>query len=325
MIFLSNITESFRFQSSQVGVDHYEVTVSFTVPLGTSIIAEALVPVLDGGYYYVMGLKELVKAHMEQNNYSFYSLNFHARPYDADGEWMENLDDISISEEVLYNSLKFRGSAYTIVNWRFMTRRTSMVIADNANYILHWANGTPGDTFDIVYHLKDGSTDTQTVQVTGAAGSVALGRTALKDAYYAYAKYNARTMTVYFQEQSEYLIFNFRNMFNVEERMTLPASIEENPSTEHESAVYNQITQHYDIEHRLELKVKTAPLTDGQLDMLLELCRSRKVRMYRNMKEGWVSVLVDDYKMPKSDNPNSPRVAELTLVPEDYDDVTAMS
>ena len=244
---------------------------------------------------------------------------------DSEGDELEELDDIEISEDVLYNALKYRGSASTIVNQRFMTRRTSLVMSDDQNYMLRWANGTVGDTFDIVYHLKDGSTYTETVQVRSIEGVVAVGRAQRRDAFYAYAKYNAREMTIYFQEQSESLYFKFRNMFNVEEDMTFPASIEENPSTEYESATCDEVSRHYDVEHGLELNVKTAPLTDGQVDMLLELCRSRKVKLYRGWKLGWVSVLVNDYKMPKSNNPNSPRTAELTLIPEAYDDITAMT
>lgn len=324
MIFLSEIENTFRFQSSQSGVDHYKVRVYFTVSLGTLDIAEDLVPVLDEGYYYVLGLKEIVQAYMEQNNYSLFTLGITARPYNADDEWMEELDDISVSDEVLYNSLKLRGPASSIVNQHFMTRHNSMLIAEGVNYMLHWEHGSVGDTFNVVYKLKDGTTLTFTENVNAVSGFTVIGRAQQKDAISAYAKYGSRELTLYYQDQPEHLIFEFRNMFNVVDRMTLPASVETSPSTEYEEASVNQVSQHYDVEHGMEYKVKTGALTEWQLDVLVELCRSREVRMYRNLTEGWIDMLVKDYKLPKSNNPNTPRTAELTLVPRAYEDNTVM-
>lgn len=325
MIFLSDIETAFRFQSSYSGVDHYKVTISFTITLGTLTIAEDLIPVLVDGYYYVIGLKELVQAYMELNDYSLFDLILNARAYNAEDEWMEELDDISISVEVLYNSLKYKGSASTIVNARFMSRRTTAVIAKKEPFVLHWENGTAGDTFKVVYLFEDGSTDTDTVKSRFSSGSVAIGRSAREDLVSARATYGNREMTVYFQNQPEPALIRFRNMFNVEEYMTLPCSIEENPSTDFEEAVIGNVSRQYDIEHELEWTLKTPPLTAAQMDVTLEMVRSRLIRLYRGLTDEWVTVLVKSYKLVKSNEPNTPQAAQITFVPAAYDDKTAMA
>ena len=54
------------------------------------------------------------------------------------------------------------------------------------------------------------------------------------------------------------------------------------------------------------------------------MCRSREVKFVRSDLGivHWSEVLIKDYKLEKSDAPNTPVTAEITFEPADYDELT---
>ena len=128
-----------------------------------------------------------------------------------------------------------------------------------------------------------------------------------------------RSHTVYYLPMEKYELIQFRNVFNAWEYVCLPCSMEEDLSSEYELATVNGKDSRYDIENRLELKIKTSPLPVFMYDTLVGLVHAVAVQRYDPYKSGntvywtWSPIYVKDYKLPRSTNPNSGMVMEMTL------------
>ena len=319
MIFVSQILATLSTNSLIPPASGENFIYFVNVKYGSTVVCSNIVGRLEGSVYKFYGVEENVKAYMELHGIAFAEFEF-----DIYRKW-EGYDPVNTSSnlyEVLYDAYKYNGTAASIVNNHFMTRRKEVWTHSSQAYMARWAGGTVGDTFTIVKYKKDGTTSTQTVEVTSKSGAVAIGGNS--DLIYCYAKYGNRELTVYTLDAPKYLMFEFRNQFNSKEYLTLVATIKSSPSTEYETASQGRKTRKYDIEHKLEITIKTSGLFPGQEDALLEMCRSREVKFVRSDLGivHWSEVLIKDYKLEKSDAPNTPVTAEITFEPADYDELT---
>ena len=119
----------------------------------------------------------------------------------------------------------------------------------------------------------------------------------------------SRSFKVYYLNAPEVSHFRFRNAFNLVEPVSVPAALSSDPKTEFEEAQLDKMIQRYDIEQQIEFTVKTGPLPRFMYNRLLAMCRSRFVQ-YREMVGSpavatWRDVIVSDYKLKKSDEPNT--------------------
>lgn len=319
MIFVSQILAALSTHSLIPPASGENYIYFVNVKYGSAVVCSNVIGRLEGSVYKFYGVEENVKAYMESQGIAFAEFEF-----DIYRKW-EGYDPVNTSSElyeVLYDAYKYIGTASSIVNNHFMTRRKEAWTHAPQSFMVRWDGGTVGDTFTVVSYRKDGSTVTQTINVTSKSGAVAVGGDS--NTIYSYVKYGNREMTVYTIDAPKYMVFEFRNQFNVKEYLTLAATLESSPSTEYETASQGRKTRKYDVEHKLDIKLKTSALFPGQVDALLEMCRSHEVRFYRSDLGvvHWSEVLVKDYKLDESDAPNSPVTAEITFEPADYDELT---
>ena len=71
----------------------------------------------------------------------------------------------------------------------------------------------------------------------------------------------------------------------------------------------------YDIEHKEEITLKTAALPALVADQLQQLCRSRRVTYQekRGSANFPADIIIKDYELPRSTQPNSPVTFEMTF------------
>ncbi len=310
MIFLNQIEEAVSKAHSS-GV----TSVTVHVRIGTEWIVSGAPMVKDGNYWVLRGVEELVRAAMQV------SVKY-VDEYRV--EWYVNdSDSPSVSEGmVIYSSAMMRKpvtlTADLFCSLYFMTRRKAAWMIKNNSFYLNYycASNT---AYSIVYTKADGTTSTTTGTVTGGEAAI-LCVAYVSGAVKAEVTMGNRAFTIYYLDFDSSMYLRFRNAFNALEYVSLPCSVEENPGTEYDVASRGDVEIRYDVEEKLELKVKTAPLPSFMYNMLLDMCRSRVVERYDTYRNGstvyesWSEVYLKDYKFPKSTDPNSQIVLEMTLV-----------
>lgn len=310
MIFLSDIENSVRKAHSS-GM----TSVTVHVRIGTNWIVNGASMVKDGSYWVLHGVEELARAAMQVSGKYIDEYRV---------EWYVNgsSEPSDTEDMVIYSSAMMRKpgtlTADVFCSHYFMTRRkTAWMIKNNSFYLNYYC--TSDTAYSIVYTKADGTTSTTTGTVSGEVATnlyVAYVSGAIK----AEVTMGSRTFTIYYLDFDSSMYLRFRNAFNALEYVSLPCSVEEDPKTEFEEASQGNVVRRYDVEEQLELKVKTAPLPSFMYNMLLDMCRSRVVERYDAYRSGstvygsWSEVYLKDYKLPKSNEPNSQIVLEMTLV-----------
>jgi len=121
----------------------------------------------------------------------------------------------------------------------------------------------------------------------------------------------SRYFTVYNLLNPRTETFRFRNRWNTEEICVIPCSIQSEPKTEYELATCNEVDVAYDVEHRTEHTLKSAPIHSQMYQTLLQLCRSHKVEYLT--PSGYQRINIKEYDLPKSTEPSSTITLEMTF------------
>jgi len=308
MIFLSDIASNLRVQSS----NSYS-SVSLTLTVNSTAIVSNYAGRLISGYHEFLGIEEIVRAYMLQNNLSVLSVT---ATYTAN-------TSASISSkalDVLYVGSRLRKSgsltADIFTSYYFLTHYKVGFAAVGESYLLpYYADSST--TYFITYTKQDGSTTV--TSGNSSTGISTLSVNSITGAVKADVRMGNRTLTVYFLEMDVPVQLRFRNVFNAVEYVTFPGSTTKVPKTEFETAQIENVSTMYDIEQLLDLQIKSPVLPSAMYNTLLNLCRSRKIEMNDPYTSGgttyntWNVVQIKEYKLEESNNPNTPISIELTL------------
>ena len=107
MIFLNDIANTFRIAASNSDTfDHLLAQVYQTTTEDTPLINKAYYPKLINGYWYVLGLKEVIKAVMELNNITTMWLKMEVVRCNSDDEVLDDTPYQTVTAEILYTGAK---------------------------------------------------------------------------------------------------------------------------------------------------------------------------------------------------------------------------
>ena len=317
MIFLNQISTSIRKATSN-DYDSIRCTMTLLDAYGAVVahIIDMNSRVIDG-YHEFLGVEELVRAYMLQNNISVFTLAV-KHYYKLDGDAISAPESSTLG--IVYTGAKLRKSgsltADVFTSYYFLTHY-KVGFAHVGQSILLSYYAAQNTSYSVVHTKKDNTT--QTFTGTANAGVGTLSVSGHSDDAMAVVTMGNRTFTVYYLDMDVPIKMRFRNVFNAVEYVSFPGSTNKVPKTEFETAQIEGVSIMYDIEQQLELKIKSAALPSAMYNTLLDLCRSRKVEINDPFKSGsitydtWNEVLIKEYKLEESDNPNTPISIELTL------------
>ena len=314
MIFLSQIETTARKQNAaQLSAVYLYLRSSVA---GRTIVSDYPSRLING-YFEFLGLERVVRAHMMQYGDSCITVSGYYKEVNTSGE--ESTTSFSYVQVIFtMASLRKAGSltADVFAANRFFTQSKVSWMAEQQSMLLYYYK-TTFDSYSVTYTLADGSTRTVSGASDAGFGSVPVNPNAGE--VKAEIVMGNRSHTVYYLPMEKYELLQFRNVFNVWENVCLPCSMEEDLISEYELATVDGKDSRYDIENRLELKVKTSPLPAFMYDTLVGLVHAVTVQRYDPYKSGntvygdWSQVYIKDYKLPRSTNPNSNIVMEMTL------------
>lgn len=314
MIFLSQIETSARKQSTaQLSAVYLYLSSSVA---GRAIVSDYPSRLING-YFEFIGLESVVRAHMMQYGDSCITVSGYYKEVNTSGE--ESTTSFS-AVQVIFSMASLRKAdsltADVFAANRFFTpsRVSWMAEAQSMNLYYYTASS---ESYSVTYTLADGSTRSVSGSSNTGFGSVPVNPYAGE--VKAEVEMGNRSHIVYYLPMEKYELIQFRNVFNVWENVCLPCSMEEELSSEYDLATVDGKDSRYDIENRLELKVKTSPLPAFMYDTLIGLVHAVTVQRYDPYKSGnmvygaWSPIYIKDYKLPRSTNPNSGMVMEMTL------------
>lgn len=266
-----------------------------------------------GGYFHAYGAEQVVRAYMELHQMSVLTLDIALRLEGTqEGTVIENH-----SVEVLYHAGPIRYAsrltADELVVGSFLTPFKQALLYKNHMIHIPYYATTEYAVPQITTYLRNGSTSTSIGSYVNGLGSISVNYNA--NAYKVEVVFGSRKFTVLMAGEDPCEEFAYLNHFNVQENIFLPCSITRKPSTEFESATQELITMPYDIEHKEEITLKTAALPALVADQLQQLCRSRRVtyRERRGSANFPADIIIKDYDLPRSTQPNSPVTFEMTF------------
>ncbi|MEE0922678.1 MAG: hypothetical protein U0L47_09340 [Paludibacteraceae bacterium] len=266
-----------------------------------------------GGYFHAYGAEQVVRAYMELHNMSVLTLDIALRLEGTqEGTTLKNK-----TVEVLYHAGPLRSAgnlkADDFVTNRFLTPFKQALLYKNHHINIPYYASTEYAVPMLTTYLRDGSTSRTTGSYVNGVGSIFVNY--IPDAYKVEVEFGSRKFTVLMAGEDPCEEFAYLNHFNVQETIFLPCSITRKPSTEFESATQELITMPYDIEHKEEITLKTAALPALVADQLQHLCRSRRVT-YQEKRGSAIfpaDIIIKDYELPRSTQPNSPVTFEMTF------------
>lgn len=314
MIFLSQIETTARKQSTaQLSAVYLYLSSSVA---GRTIVSQYPSRLING-YFVFIGLESVVRAHMMQYGDSCITVSGYYKEVNTSGE--ESTTSFS-SVQVIFTRASLRKAssltADVFASNRFFTpSKVSWMAEGQSMHLYYYAASS--ESYSVTFTLADGSTRAVSGSSGTGFGSVAVNPNAGE--VKAEIVMGSRSHTVYYLPMEKYELIQFRNVFNAWEYVCLPCSMEEDLSSEYELATVDGKDSRYDIENSLELKVKTSPLPAFMYDALVGLIHAVTVQRYDPYKSGntvygsWSQMYVKDYKLPRSTNPNSEIVMEMTL------------
>lgn len=263
--------------------------------------------------FHAYGAEQVVRAYMELHDMSVLTLDIALR--------LEGTQEGTILQsktvEVLYHAgpmrLAGRLVADEFVTNSFLTPFKQAVLYQNQAINLYYYATTEYSGPLLIKYLSDGTQSNNSVSYVNGLGYIRINYTS--DVYKVEVIFGSRKFTVYMMDDTPCEEFAYLNHFNVQEKIFLPCSITRKPSTEFESATQELITMPYDIEHKEEISLKTAALPALVADQLQQLCRSRRVTyMERRGSTNYpADIIIKDYDLPRSTQPNSPVTFEMTF------------
>lgn len=288
------------------------------IAVNDSYIVQELSSTLIDGYFCFAGVEQIVRSYMQLNNLTVVNLQCSVIKYKADAGAGSETDDIDLV--VLYTTGAVRGyrsvTADDIANTQFLNQtKCAFLYKHNQMFLNYFINPNvySSEVYTITTYYRDG-------RITNDGMSISSGLGSKPYAYKAdVAKYEislgSRKYTIYMMDDTPCEELSFRNFYNASESIFLPAAVTRNPSTEYETARLNHIATLYDIEHKEEFTLVTTPLHPTIADKLLWMVRSRQL-VYK-LKENGISfnvdILIKDYKLSRSSEPNTPIVFEMTF------------
>lgn len=263
-----------------------------------------------GGYFQVFGVEEVVRSYMERRNLTVLNLDICQR---LEGT-QAGTTILWKHLQVLYTAgnLRYSGTADNLVLNHFLTPTPQTIIHRGESFSVgYYLTDAETASLSIEATMRDGSVQTVTDSVVTGYGTYGIAGTDFADAAKIKLTLGNRTFTVYVMEDAPCERFQFLNFFNVPERICLTASINRNPSTEYETAQLSHITIPYDIEHKEEYNLTTSPLSSVVANNLQWMVRSRKVVQLDGKYNP--QIIIKDYSLPRSTNPNTPITFEMTF------------
>lgn len=229
-------------------------------------------------------------------------------------------ESFSASVSVLFDGAKLIGpigySADVAVDNYFLTHyKVGWVCRDCKWRLYYFSTNVPPAT--VTYTKKDGTSVSS--DLSTSFGLSYFDILYNEDYVQAHVVMGNRTFDIYFIDKPADEQLAFRNVFNVEEYISFPAATTIHPTTEFDTARLENISIPYDIEHELEIKIKTGPLPPFMYPALIDMCRSRSVKRVSTLTLGGTSVsredamIVTEYDFDQSNEPNTPIALELTL------------
>ena len=271
---------------------------------GDTIISDMSSSLMDIQFYF-LGLEQMIRSRMELNNLTVLSINCSIVKYKTD-----------LSLDILYTAgyvKSYRSlTADDLVGHHFLTGAKSAFLYKGGSYILNFYLAT-AEGISIVHHQRDGLQHGHWIDLSAGLGyqptnySADIAKTVITK--------GSRSFTVYHMDDTPCETFSFRNFFNANEIIQLPCSIERNPSTEYETASVGRVSIPYDVEHKEEFTLRSAPLHTAMADQLLWMVRSRSVSYMekKGSAEFLADIIIKDYKIIRSTEPNTPITFEMTF------------
>ena len=314
MIFLSQIETSVRKQSTaQLSAVYLYLSSSVA---GRTIVSDYPSRLVNG-YFEFIGLESVVRAHMMQYGDSCITVSGYYKEVNTSGE--ESTTSFASVPVIFTMALLRKSDSLTAdvfaANRFFTPSKVSWMAEHQPMHLCYYTASS--ESYSVTYTLADGSTRTVSGSSGTGFGSVAVNPNAGE--VKAEIVIGNRSHTVFYLPMEKYELIQFRNVFNAWENVCLPCSMEEDLSSEYELATVDGKDSRYDIENRLELKIKTSPLPVFMYDTLVGLVHAVTVQRYDPYKSGntvygaWSPIYIKDYKLPRSTNPNSGMVMEMTL------------
>lgn len=309
MIFLKDIESNLRVYNDEL--DYYQVEMSLAID-GELVIDRMQSRYMDGAHCF-LGVEQIVRSYMELNRLSVATIVGDFLKFETETDTYA----ATFSYEVLYHAgpIRYAGrlTADEFVVGSFLTPFKQALLYKNHMIHIPYYATTEYAVPQIATYLRDGSTYTSIGSYVNGLGSISVNYNA--NAYKVEVVFGSRKFTVLMAGEDTCEEFAYLNHFNVQEKIFLPCSITRKPSTEFESATQKLITMPYDIEHKEEITLKTAALPALVADQLQQLCRSRRVtyRERRGSATFPADIIIKDYDLPRSTQPNSPVTFEMTF------------
>lgn len=282
------------------------------------LVHEFTTRVIDG-YHTCFGIEQMVRSFMESNRLSVATVR---------AEFCSSEKVIASQEQqVLYHAgpLRLASSSTTcdtFIKKNFITPLKHGVVTPDMPFFFLYFYTTEAESLVVTYYLKDGSTSTSSNSISANRLSYQ-GWAYRPDCYKINVTLGSRSFDIYCIDQTEGVVMRYYDFFNNPCYAFVPSSITRSPSTDFDKAVQDNKTIRYDVEHKLEFSLKTAPILQALADQIYWVCRSRMVYMLefygKPIKEKSHEIIITDYKLEQSTNPNTPIVCEMTF---EYADTT---
>ena len=200
----------------------------------------------------------------------------------------------------------------------FLYPYKQVCVYGRSSFNLHYYAAEAG-TITVDRTFADGTTDPLTSSSATGLSYVVINRGTSSGGaagVHAHVEFGYRKMDIYFLKAEVNEQFIFRNIFNVQEYVTIPASLSSEPKTEFEEAQQDGVLQRYDIEQQLGMQLKSASIPSVLYNQLLAMCRAKSVMYDVNEVMPTTvatarAVIIEEYKLPKSTAPDSKLTVEL--------------
>lgn len=280
--------------------------------IDNELVHEFTTRVIDG-YHTCFGIEQMVRSFMESNRLSVATVR---------AEFCLSEKVITSQEQqVLYHAgpLRLASSSTTcdtFIKKNFLTPLEHGVVTPDIPFFFLYFYTTEAESLVATYYLKDGSTGTSSSSIS--ANRLGYQGWAYRpDCYKINVTLGSRSFDIYCIDQTEGVVMRYYNFFNNLCYAFVPSSITRSPSIDFDKAVQDNKTIRYDVEHKLEFSLKTAPILQALADQIYWVCRSRLVYMVefygKPIKEKSHEIIITDYKLDQSTNPNTPIVCEMTF------------
>ena len=312
MIFLNQVESTLASDLVAPGSGdsyHYELDMKYN----NTSICDLITGRFEGSTCKFYGAEEIVRAFMQKNNLAvatfMCTINRVYSSGSSTGVSYPILDVLYLNSKLIVST--YITADYVVSNF-FLIPYSKIYAIGVTAYTLYYYTSTAG-TITITRTFADGTTDTITSTSSAGYGYLVVNR---GGCIYAHAELGDRNMDIYFVDAPKVEKFLFRNIFNAQEGVYIPASLESNPKTEFEEAQQEKVLQRYDVEQLLEFSLKAGSLPSGMYKQLHALCRARVVKFavpetMPSTIDSEREISIIEYKLPKSTEPNTPLTFEM--------------